>query len=418
MKSRTENTSPRANRTIVVNIGQEEYENIFDKAENFREMLDQNIQEFPELFPPEIRAGYFMRDKRRAKKLDIGIRRITTGSITYSIRPSFVTPYLTGFTQEVSSGLFLRKFSVPFWALAEVFGKDPMYWYRMEKSLGVNNIVGTTIKDPEKIPRQLVADEKHSKLKGKKVYIATTAGDNCLLGVGMAKDSGEVELTKAYGTFREEARTVNPDYAPETVTTDRWAATKIAWKTLFPLITLFSCFLHVFLKIRTGRRKKYKELYQRASDSLWNCYRAKTKRSFSQRVRRLVEWARKESLPELLLKPIVKLGENLSEYARIYDHPGAPRTSNMVDRPMQRMNQHLVSTKYFHGSIEAAEQSLRGWALIQNFAPLNPRTIERYGGARSQAERINKKRYHENWLENLYISASLGGSREAPQKTL
>ena len=40
---------------------------------------------------------------------------------------------------------FLRKFAVPFWALSEVFGRSPMYWHRLECSLGRFSLVGTTV---------------------------------------------------------------------------------------------------------------------------------------------------------------------------------------------------------------------------------------------------------------------------------
>lgn len=33
-------------------------------------------------------------------------------------------------------GTFHRKFNVPFWALSHVFGRNSMYWYRIEQALG------------------------------------------------------------------------------------------------------------------------------------------------------------------------------------------------------------------------------------------------------------------------------------------
>ena len=87
----------------------------------------------------------------------------------------------------------------------------------------------------------------------------------------------------------------------------------------------------------------------------------------------------------------------------------------MVDRLMQRMDRHLFSTQYFHGSMNTAELSIRGWTLIQNFAPYNPQTIKKLNGSKSPAERLNQSGYHDNWLQNLLISASLGGYRSPPQ---
>ena len=56
-------------------------------------------------------------------------------------------PYMTVRTADVEGPLFLRKFGVPFWALARVFGGDPMSWYRMECGLGRFSVVGS---DPKK----------------------------------------------------------------------------------------------------------------------------------------------------------------------------------------------------------------------------------------------------------------------------
>ncbi len=47
---------------------------------------------------------------------------------------------------------------VPFDALAYVFGRDASYWYRLYQALGQFSIVGTTIRAPEAILVNLVAD--------------------------------------------------------------------------------------------------------------------------------------------------------------------------------------------------------------------------------------------------------------------
>ncbi|EFK07517.1 conserved hypothetical protein [delta proteobacterium NaphS2] len=154
----------------------------------------------PELFPQGIQTGYRMKDGRPSKKLEIDIRRIEIDGIAHTIRPSFVMPYGTAFTDDVEKGIFLRKFDVPFWALSYVFGKNPMFWCRIEQGLGRNSIVGTTIK--------LAADEKHSRLRGEKVYVATTVGTQCVLGAAVSENAKESGLTEAYGKFKEECRNI------------------------------------------------------------------------------------------------------------------------------------------------------------------------------------------------------------------
>ena len=103
-------------------------------------------------------------------------------------------------------------------------------------------------------------------------------------------------------------------------------------------------------------------------------------------------------------------------FVRAYEHPGCHRTSNLVDRLLRRLDYHLYCGQHLQGSVEAAERGLRGWALIHNFAPSCPEVVRESPGLRSPAERLNGKRYHPEWLQNLPVSASLGGYRSPPRK--
>jgi hypothetical protein len=293
-----------------------------------------------------------------------------------------------------------------------------MYWYRLERSLGRFSLVGTTIQAAERLPRHLVADEKHTTLienKTRKVYLAATAGGGCCLGLALAETAGADDLTKAYGVFRDEARRLDPDYRPETVNTDGWSATQAAWRALFKGVTLILCFLHAFLKIRE-RAVHLKEGFDTLRERVWGAYHAPDARSFSQRLRRLREWATDHVDKEVVREKVLALCNKRRAFARAYDHPGCCRTSNLVDRLLRRLDYHLYCTQHLHGTAEAAEQGLRGWALLNNFAPSCPETNRKSPGLRSPAERLNGMRYHTEWLQNLLISASLGGYRSPPRK--
>jgi len=69
---------------------------------------------------------------------------------------------------------------------------------------------------------------------------------------------------------------------------------------------------------------------------------------------------------------------------------------------------------HLHGWLEAANRHSRAWALLYNFTPWHPRTARVNDGWKSPAERFNKHRYHDNWLQNLLISSSLGGIHDLP----
>ncbi len=410
---------PKNNKTICLPIQAKEYKKCVKDPAKYRIFLDMQIEENPELFPQEIFInGYHLKDSYTSKKQQLTTRRIRIGKESYGVRPSFIMPYMTSDIDVAEKGMFLRKFGVPFWGISHVLGKDAMHWFRMEQSIGRNSIVGTTIRKPEDIPKHLAADEKHTRHLGNKVYIATTVGSGCILGSEVAEDAGEEALTAAYKVFKEECRDIHQDYNPETVNIDGWKATNNSWSSLFSSITIICCFLHVFIKIRDRGKKKYKDTFIQVASKLWGCYKAPNKASFSQRVRRIVEWCKEKAVPKVFLAPIEKMRRNIDSYKVTYDHPNAHRTSNMIDRLMQRMDRHLFSTQYFHGKLASANISIRGWSLIQNFAPSNPYTIQKHCGLKSPAERLNNSRYHDNWLQNLLVSASLGGYRSPPQNPL
>jgi hypothetical protein len=396
--------------TICLPIDQEAYARVVGSPAAFRGWLDRASRDAPELFPAAFARGYRLKDARHSARLGIRTRRIrlTATWQTFSVRPSFALPYMTGRTDVAEGPLFLRAFGVPFWALARVFGKGPMYWYRLELALGRNSIVGTTLRKAE-LPEHLLADEHHQPRDGVKNYIATTVGAGCCLGAALAQSAGVEDLQRAYGVFKQEARDVRTDYQPRTLNTDGWAATRQAWLALFPLVVVLRCFLHGWLAIRS--RGKLAEGFETLCEKVWNAYHAFCRRSFAQRLRRLWEWATEHLRAAWVLDQVKKLCGRAREYGRAYDHPGGHRTSNALDRVMRGMNRYFDDGQHLHGSEPAVEQHVRAWALLSNYRPWHPAVARANGGWRSPAERANRHRYHDNWLHNLLVSASLGGFR-------
>jgi hypothetical protein len=415
MAKGTATRSSRGHCTICLPVSEDAYAQAVSDPTAFRRLLDESFRTMPELFPPNFAQGYELKDDRMSVKQRLPIRRIRLRDGTaYSIRPSFLLPYMTARVGDVEGPLFLRKFGVPFWALAHVFGADPMYWYRLECGLGRFSIVGTTVRRAE-VPAHLLADEHHQPLDGQKVYIATTVGEGCCLGAEPAKAAGTDELKVAYVVFKEEARNVAPNYAPKTVSTDGWKATQAAWKALFKRVVLLLCFLHGWLKIRE-RAKHLKEQFAELSRRVWEAYHAPDRRGFGQRLRRLREWAG-EHLSGIVRENVLDLCGKGRRFAVAYRHPGGHRTSNMLDRQMRGMNRYFDRGQHLHGSIEACRLHCRAWALLSNFAPWHAATTRENKGWRCPAERLNRHRYHDSWLQNLLVSASLGGYRcPLPQK--
>lgn len=398
----------RGAKQICLSISRETYERCWGDPKAVRAVVDVAAQLHPELFPSQIAQGYRLTGRlpESAKLPGICLRqvRLKSGKV-YTLRPSFVMPYMTGFAEDVQYPLRLLAYGVPPWLVAQHFGHDAHYWDRQVERIGRNSLVGTTVRDPERLPEHLTADEHHTAWCGEKAYVPITTGEGCVLGIALTEAADDQHLTDAYGTFAAEVRQVNPQYAPQTVNTDGWRPTQNAWQAVFPAVTVILCFLHGFLKIR-DRCGKALALHQR----VWEVYRAVTAGEFVARMTAFREWAESQSWPTAVREVLGKLWNRTSEYARAYDHPGCRRTSNMVDRLTNRLYRVLYAHRGLHGHQGPSERRLRGWALLLNFCPYAPRA----GPPRpyqSPAHRLNQKRYHDCWLQNLLLSASLGGLR-------
>jgi hypothetical protein len=163
-------------------------------------------------------------------------------------------------------------------------------------------------------------------------------------------------LTEAYGVFAEEAHALDPAYAPETVNTDGWQPTQGAWKALLEHLTLILCFLHAFLKIRDRTTKALGEVGQAVRQRVWEAYPAPSKRAFSQRLRRLKEWA-ENALPDCAMRShTLDLCDKRAQFIQSYDHLDAHRTSNLVDRLMKFLDRACFNGQYFPWDVRVGRE--------------------------------------------------------------
>ncbi len=399
---------PRGAKQIVLPMTRTLYDEIWHDPQRIRAFVDVWVNSSPELFPAGFDAGYRLHGfGRRSRKLPgIRLRKVVTvDRSSYWLRPSFIVGYMAGTVDELAYPLLLAAHGVPAWLLKVGFGHSEMFWHRLVERLGRSSLVGTTIRDPARLPTHLAADEHHADWAGEKGFVATTVGGGCLLGVALTPAADDDHLGEAYGVFAAEAQDVAPTYAPKTVNTDGWAATQNAFVSLFPTIAVILCFLHGFLKIRDRCRKAH-ELHRR----VWDVYRANTAEEFRRLMGELQQWCVTQTWTAPVREMLEKLVKKTESYAVAYDHPGCHRTSNAVDRPMNRLCRLMYAGRGLHGHQGSSESRLRGWALLQNFRPFAPRgNLPR--AFDSPAHRLNGKRYHEHWLHNLIASTSLMGFR-------
>jgi hypothetical protein len=104
----------RGHRTICIPCSQRDYERVVGDPEEFRKLLDRQIRETPELFPPEIERGYRMKDLYPSRKTGHKLRRIELRDHQcYLVRPSFLMPYLSAYTEDVQAPLFSASLPCP-----------------------------------------------------------------------------------------------------------------------------------------------------------------------------------------------------------------------------------------------------------------------------------------------------------------
>ncbi len=411
--NKTHRRRKRKPKSICLPFASEsDYDTCMEDSDSCRAYLTQMFEHHPELFPEAMANGFFFHGYLYSKKQHLTMRRIKLkeNGEQYQIRPSFMMPYMIGRTDQVEKALFFRRWGVPFEALAYGFGRYGMYWYRAYVSLGRPSLVGTTLKDPERLPEHVLADEKHTRLRGQKVYVATTVAQECFLGAEVVEKADTNELTKGYQVFREETHNLKPDYTPTTVTTDGWNATQNAWKILFPFIHIILCFLHSVIKIKK-RSKRDKDLFFLLQEKVWNIYHAATWSSFAQRIRRFREWASPQKMADSVKEKVLELCSNAADFKHAYTYPGAYRTSNALDRLMNYQDRLLYPMQYFHGSKEGASLYVRAMAMVWNFHHYDIRTQHKYGLRASPFQRLNGFRYHDNWLQNMMVAASIGGRK-------
>jgi hypothetical protein len=86
-------------QSICLPIGNEaEYKAVINDNNTFREYILQVIEQYPEIFPVEMKKGFIFHDWVISSKQQLTMRRIKlkeNGEV-YQLRPDFLMPYMIG----------------------------------------------------------------------------------------------------------------------------------------------------------------------------------------------------------------------------------------------------------------------------------------------------------------------------------
>ncbi|MBI3948863.1 MAG: hypothetical protein HY314_00170 [Acidobacteria bacterium] len=391
-----------------------QYRRVVEDKVMFRQFIQASIAQYPELLPREIALGFRLHGSYYSTKQDIVVRRIklrASGQV-FQIRPSLVMPDMSAKTDEIEKALYWRHWGVPFAALAYVFGRDAMFWYRAWLALGRASLLGTTDKHAESMPLDLVADEKVTWGGTRSLSRRRSAAAVSWASVWFRRPTATgwrraCRRQAGYGEFAAEADDVFPDYQPRSVCTDGLKATRPAWRRLFPQITLVLCFLHSILKIKDRCTGALRHL---VLDKAWHVYEATTRRQFAQRTRRLAQWATAH-LKDPLLEAVLKLCRHRADFTPADECPSAARISNAVDRLLNHRDRVLYAMRYGHSTTPSTWLAVRAWAMQWNFHPYGTRLRHDQPWRSSPFHDLNGFQYHANWLHNFLIASSMGGLR-------
>jgi hypothetical protein len=120
----------------------------------YRQYLDEQIEQHPELFPVDIQQGYRFHGLVRSLRQQLETRRIYLPSSheAYQLRPDFVTPYMSETADVAGKALYLKQHGISYEGISYVLGRSEMHWVNLLQSLGRVSIVGSTVKREASLP--------------------------------------------------------------------------------------------------------------------------------------------------------------------------------------------------------------------------------------------------------------------------
>ena len=131
-----------------------DYRALVEDRVAYRQYLDEQIAQHPELFPAEIEQGYRFHGLVWSLRQQLKTRRIYLPSTheAYQLRPDFVTPYMSETVAVAGKALYLKQHGISYEGIAYVLGRSEMHWVKLLQSLGRVSLVGSTVKRAAALP--------------------------------------------------------------------------------------------------------------------------------------------------------------------------------------------------------------------------------------------------------------------------
>jgi hypothetical protein len=130
--------------------------------------LEELYEDDPEGFPEAFGGGdavFGFTEPSIKQQLRCRRPRLDQGDAVFTVTPAVVMPSMSGRTDEGEQALGLMRCQVPCWAIAEVFGRDPMEGDRLEPGVGRFSLVGSPMQRADRLTPDGVADEQAERVE-------------------------------------------------------------------------------------------------------------------------------------------------------------------------------------------------------------------------------------------------------------
>jgi hypothetical protein len=331
----------------------------------------------------------------------------------FTVLPHFVLRYRQMRPDVARDALLATHGGLSLELCAVLYHISPMSLYRLICALGHHSLVTVLTRCGLPLPTYFLADEKHSRCLGEKVYLPTIVCGRVIWHLGYTKDASAVALTQSYGAFQHAASQQEPAYRVRGILTDGFDSTNKSMRTLFPGARLGTCLRHALLKLpkklAAVASPVRKTLRSQFHTLLYRARQRKGLRVFAlgQRLRHFADHV--ATTAGIANGGCVRRwfqDKKAGWYAVLAD-PQMPVTSTLLDQAHNAIERKLFAMKAFHHPHGSQPAFLQGLAHLYNLIPYQRRAthagqcgVEVEGGHLPTSD----------WMLNLQLLTS-GGFR-------
>lgn len=412
-------TQPRQDRTITVDFNNTEtYQHLIGNGKAFIEFVVAFIIsiDFQLKHKKNCPGGFSLTRHShyaRARLNDLIIWRIqcTHCKAVFTVLPHFVLRYRKMHPEIAEKTLRAACGGLSLELCSVLFNVSAMSVYRMMCGIGRHCLVTLISRCDIPLPPYLLADEKHAKCLGEKVYLPTIVTGRVIWHLGYVTDKSAAAFKGSYGKFRQSAQHLDPGYRVKGILTDGFESTIKSLRSLFPGVRIGNCVLHAAKKVNGKIKAIPSALRKNLSFQFYDLFQKALERksmvifSFSQKLRRFAEKVKKVAGTENADRISEWIKEKKTGWFALLEDVNIPATSTLLDQAHNAVDRKLFMMKGFHHKKGSQEQFINALAILHNLIPYQ-RRARNAGKCGIQVE--GGKLPSRNWFLSLQILTSGG----------